>query len=79
MSQLNIVGGLIFTSLSAWAMTEPPLKHLLDYNQRGLYVCLIISFGGTWGGIIVGSALVYGTLMTDTKWYREMLMASHSQ
>ncbi|KAJ7351966.1 hypothetical protein DFH08DRAFT_693390 [Mycena albidolilacea] len=79
MSQLNIVGELIFTSLSAWATTEPPLKHLLDYNQCEPYVCLIISFSGTWGGIIVSSALMYGTSMTDTKWYCEMLMASHSQ
>ncbi|KAJ7353010.1 hypothetical protein DFH08DRAFT_639893, partial [Mycena albidolilacea] len=52
---------------------------IFDYNQRGSYICLIVAFGGTWGAIIVGSALMYGTSMVATTWYRETLMASRSR
>lgn len=65
-------GGLVFSGLSAWVTTQPPFEDALDYGRRATYICLIISFGGVWGGIIVGSAIMYGTSMTAPVWYREV-------
>lgn len=70
-------GGLIFTGLSAWATTAPPLVLIFDYNQRLPYVCILAAFGGTWSSITVGSTLMYCLSMAGPNWYREVQILSH--
>lgn len=69
---------MIFSGLSAWATTQPPFGEVLDYNKRTTYICLLIAFGGTWGGIIVGSTIMYVNSIAASTWYREVWIISCS-
>ncbi|KAF9060663.1 hypothetical protein BDP27DRAFT_1236425 [Rhodocollybia butyracea] len=77
--QLNIIGGLIFTGLATWITTAPPLANTLNYNERGSYICLLVAFGGTWGGIVVGSAIMYGSSMIESTVVLKTLMSTRSR
>ncbi|KAF9031732.1 hypothetical protein BDP27DRAFT_1530431 [Rhodocollybia butyracea] len=84
MNQLNIMvgymhGGLIFTGLATWITTAPPLTNVLNYRERGSYICLLVAFGGTWGGIVRGSATMYGTSMIQSTAVLKTLMGTCSQ
>ncbi|KAJ7833857.1 hypothetical protein B0H14DRAFT_3871531 [Mycena olivaceomarginata] len=41
----------------------------IKVSAAHILICLIVAFGGTWGAIIVGSALMYGTSMVAPTWY----------
>ena len=46
-------------SIAAFVTTPPPVPPVLDYNARGTYMFLLLSFGLNLGGVIVGSAIIY--------------------
>lgn len=59
-------------STAAFITTTPPLAASLNYNERGPYICLLLSFGLTLGSLIVGSAMMYTLPMCAAKWWREV-------
>jgi hypothetical protein len=48
--------------------TPPPTPDILDYGQRGAYICLLASFVILLGGIIVGSTDIYVMGTSSPQW-----------
>ncbi|KAF7798522.1 hypothetical protein EIP86_009743 [Pleurotus ostreatoroseus] len=57
--------------MAAFITTTPPVGSVIDYNIRGPYVLLFVSFGATLGGLIVGSAVIYVITKAERKWFEK--------
>ncbi|EIM89499.1 uncharacterized protein STEHIDRAFT_108221 [Stereum hirsutum FP-91666 SS1] len=71
-------GGLLLGGLAAWLTTPPPVATRFDYSTRGPYICLLVSFAFTWGGLIAGSVLLYTIPMCTGSWFFQTLMGTRS-
>ena len=45
---------------------------MLNYNAREPYMCLLLAFGLTLGGLIVGSALLFGLAKCSSSYFRDV-------
>ncbi|EIM82463.1 uncharacterized protein STEHIDRAFT_64960, partial [Stereum hirsutum FP-91666 SS1] len=69
---------LLIGASAAFLTTTPPLGGLLNFNEQGPYICLLLSFGLTLGGVVIGSSLLYALPIVQGTWHRDSLMASRS-
>ncbi|ETW77455.1 hypothetical protein HETIRDRAFT_441838 [Heterobasidion irregulare TC 32-1] len=76
---ITIVAGLLSSATASFATMTPPVGSILNYNTRGSYICLLLAFGLTLGGLIVGSAMLFVTSKCTASWFRETLVASRSR
>lgn len=65
-------GSLLLAAVSTFLTSTPPNSPLVDYNQRWPYICLIMCLGITMGGLIVGSALLYGIAFSSGIWFQNV-------
>ena len=47
---------LLLATTATFITTQPPKMEIIDYTQRGPYICLLTSFALLLFGVIVGSA-----------------------
>lgn len=76
---ITVVAGLLLSATASFATTTPPVGSILNYNTRGSYICLLLAFGLTLGGLIVGSTMLFVMSKCTASWFRETLMASRSR
>ncbi|OBZ71094.1 hypothetical protein A0H81_08774 [Grifola frondosa] len=77
-STITIIGGLLLGATAAFATTVPPMADILNYTERGPYMCIFCSFGLTFGSLIVGSAILFVMPKCTADWFRTTLMGSRS-
>ncbi|KAI0093738.1 hypothetical protein BDY19DRAFT_270242 [Irpex rosettiformis] len=75
-STITVVAGLLLSCVVALITTPPPETTILDYNQRGPYLCLWVAFGILLGGIIVGSTDIHVLFTCSPRWMQQTLMAT---
>ncbi|KAJ3553416.1 hypothetical protein NM688_g3622 [Phlebia brevispora] len=75
-STVTFVAGLLLSTEAAFITTTAPLVMVINYNLRGPYILLLLSFGVTLGGLIVGSAVAYVLTKADKSWFEETFMSS---
>lgn len=63
---------MLLSATAAFITTTPPLVDILNYNKRGTYLCLLISFALSLGTLIVGSAIMFVVSKCDRKWFLEV-------
>ena len=64
--------GLLLGSIASFATSDPPVLSMLNYNAREPYMCLLLAFGLTLGGLIVGSALLFGLAKCSASYFRDV-------
>ena len=64
--------GLLLSATASFATTTPPVGSILNYNTRGSYICLLLAFGLTLGGLIVGSTMLFVMSKCTASWFREV-------
>lgn len=77
-STITVVAGLLLGSIASFATSDPPVRSMLNYNAREPYMCLLLAFGLTLGGLIVGSALLFGLAKCSASYFRDTLMGTRS-
>ncbi|KAJ3553420.1 hypothetical protein NM688_g3623 [Phlebia brevispora] len=75
-SNVNFVAGLLLASEAAFVSTNSPLSSVINYNLRGAYILLLVSFGVTLGGLVVGAAVGYICTCADQGWLENTLIQS---
>ena len=64
--------GLLLSATASFATTTPPVGSVLNYNTRGSYICLLLAFGLTLGGLIVGSTMLFVMSKCTASWFCEV-------
>ena len=75
----NIQASLLLSCVVALITTTPPEEALIDYSQRGPYICLWIALGILLGGVVVGSADIYVLSTCCQGWCQRVCFSQSSR
>ncbi|THU90447.1 hypothetical protein K435DRAFT_676063 [Dendrothele bispora CBS 962.96] len=78
-STITVVAGLLLSVTTAFITTVPPVPQVINYTERGPFLCLLLSFGLNLGGLVVGSALLWAIAKAKIQWFCNVMMGSASR
>ncbi|KIP07286.1 hypothetical protein PHLGIDRAFT_425579 [Phlebiopsis gigantea 11061_1 CR5-6] len=79
LNTIVVVAGLLLSATGAFVTTIPPLPNILNYTERGPYLCLFVSWGLSLGTLIVGSAIMFVVSKCEPSWFQRTHMNSRSR
>jgi len=76
----NIVAGLLLTTIAAFCSTDPPKdSQFLPYTKEGPTSLLLLSFGLSFAGLIVGSTIVLVVGKSTSTWFCDVMMGTRAR
>jgi len=79
LQHINIVAGLLLSSVTAFCTTVPPDGAILPYTMTAPYCVLLVSVALALGALIVGSSAVFVIHKAKVEWFNETMMSSRTR
>ncbi|THV02286.1 hypothetical protein K435DRAFT_591452, partial [Dendrothele bispora CBS 962.96] len=71
--------GLLLAMTATFISTAPPRPDIFNYTARGPYLCIWLSIGVSFGGLIVSSVTIWILSKSTAKWFTEIMMKTRSR
>jgi len=79
-SHHNIVAGLLLTTIAAFCSTDPPKdSRFLPYTKEGPACLMLLAFGLSFAGLIVGSTIVLVVGKSKSTWFCDVMMGTRAR
>jgi len=76
----NVVGGLLLTTIAAFCSTDPPIdSKFLPYTKEGPSCLILLAFGLSFAGLIVGSTIVLVVGKSNSTWFCDVMMGTRAR
>jgi len=76
----NIVGGLLLTTIAAFCSTDPPKdSKFLPYTKEGPTCLMLLAFGFSFAGLIVGSTIVVVIGKAQSAWFCNVMLGTRAR